>query len=608
MFENKRRFDGAVDTPDRRAHARVPLRSLAYLALDGGNGGVILNICEGGIAVQTAGIITDVVFPRMRFRLPQSETWIEAGGKAAWQGPSRKEAGIRFVALTEDAREQIKSWIDSVALDTDFPSELDHSRTVSESEELAREPQGFLKNDPLAEFDSMFPSETSLPPPTRRSRRGPDPAAPELDGSTEAAPTPPSSPPQELIGASPQSEPPAAADRAEEPPPPDSPRTAPSMARTSFYEEILATHPESASLHGSGMARVSGTAPAPKLESVAPSTGGIPFTGFGYQPVAFEEPTGEGWIVVVAALAVLLILGVVVSVGPAKLSALLFHRASAIPTPTSSEAAVAGPPPPYGATDENMAKPPNNTHSNPAHQPPKVPSASGALPESGTEDATIPEVDTQTVRGQAEDSSGTPQSAAEVQPDETPEEKEEKVRQFQLEHSATIPVMPPPVSQMPSSSQPQVVKPNPANPVPVSPRTERTSGASGPAGSSMPHTPAPTGTVAISSHFQSVPGSELQSTDSLQIGQLIAFREPNYPIEAVRERVEGTVTLRIGVNQVGTVESVRFISGPPLLAAAAINSVRTWRYRQTILNGRTVESVEDVAMTFRLGNTAASPR
>jgi TonB family protein len=124
----------------------------------------------------------------------------------------------------------------------------------------------------------------------------------------------------------------------------------------------------------------------------------------------------------------------------------------------------------------------------------------------------------------------------------------------------------------------------------------------------MPHKPAPTGTVAISSHFQSVPGSELQSTDSLQIGQLISFREPNYPIEAVRERVEGTVTLRIGVNQVGTVESVRFISGPPLLAAAAINSVRTWRYRQTILNGRAVESVEDVAMTFRLGNTAASPR
>jgi len=380
------------------------------------------------------------------------------------------------------------------------------------------------------------------------------------------------------------------------------------VAQTSFYEEILATHPESASLHGSGMARVSGTAPAPKLESVAPSTGGIPFTGFGYQPVAFEEPTGEGWIVVVAALAALLILGAVVSVGPAKLNALLFHRASATPAPASTEAAVPGPPRPYGATDENTANPPRTTRSNPAHQPPKVPSASDAVPESNTEDAAISRVDTQTVRGQAEDSSGTPQAAAEAQPGETPEEKEEKVRRFQLEHSATIPVMPPPVSQMPSSSQPQVVKPNPANPVPVSPRTERTSGASGPAGSSMPHTPAPTGTVAISSHFQSVPGSELQSTDSLQIGQLIAFREPNYPIEAVRERVEGTVTLRIGVNQVGTVESVRFISGPPLLAAAAINSVRTWRYRQTMLNGRAVESVEDVAMTFRLGNTAASPR
>jgi protein TonB len=625
MFENKRRSDGAVDIPDRRTHARVPVRSLAYLALDGGNGGVVLNVCEGGIAVQTAGIITAIFSPKMRFRLPQSETWIEAAGKLAWQGPSRKEAGIRFVALTEDTRERIKSWIDSVALETDFPSEMDPSRAMPESEQQSQGPQGFFKNDPLAEFDSMFPSETSLPP-TRRPKRDPAPAAPGLDSSAEAAPTPPTSPPQDWAAVSPSPQPaPAApadrvADRAEEPPlrPEDSPRTAPSVAGTSFYEEMLAAQPESASHHDSGAARLSESAPAPKLESVAVAPGAreIPFTAFGYQPAAFEEPAGKEWIVVVAALAALLILGVVVSVGPAKLTALLFHRA---PTPASTEAAVPGPPPPYGATDKNSAKPRPKFHSNAAAQSPEADSgaAAGTVTEKAPQEGLTSELDTETVRAQAPNSSETPAfpGSSETQssetkpigdqPYETPEEKEEKVRQFQLDHSGTTPVMPPPVIQTPSSSPPQVATPNP---VPVSPRTERPSGTSGPVASFSPLAPAPSGTVAISSHFQSLPSVQLQSRDSLQIGQLIFFREPSYPIEAVRERVEGTVTLRVDVSQVGTVESVRLISGPPLLTAAAVNSVRTWRYRQTILNGRAVESIEDVAITFQLGNNAASPR
>ncbi len=623
MFENKRRSDGAVDIPDRRMHARVPLRSLAYLSLDGGNGGLILNICEGGIAVQTAGIITDIFFPKMRFRLPQSETWIEAAGKLAWQGPSRKEAGIRFVALTEDTRERIKSWIDSVALDADFPSELDQSRTLPESEEPTQEPQGSFNSDSLAEFDSMFPSESSLPPATRRSKRElvPAPAAPELNGTPEAASVSPTNPRQESTDASPQPALTAAADRAEEPPPPPggSPRTAPSVEGTSFYEEILAAQPESASLHDSGAVRISGTALAAKLKSIAPGAGGIPFTGFGYQPPAFEEPAGKEWIVVVAALAALLILGVVVSVGPAKLTALLFHRA---PTPASTEAAVPGPPPPYGATDKNSAKPRPKFHSNAAAQSPEADSGAAAatVPEKAPQEGLTSEIDTETVRGQTPDPSRTlaPPESSEAQssetkpigdqPYETPQEKEEKVRQFQLDHSGTSSAMPPPVTQTPSSSPPQVATPNPENPAAVSARTERPSGTPGPVASFSHLAPAPSGTVAISSHFQSLPSAQLHSTDSLQIGQLISFREPSYPIEAVRERVEGTVTLRVDVSQVGTVESVRLLSGPPLLAAAAVNSVRTWRYRQTSLNGRAVESIEDVAITFRLGNTAASPR
>jgi protein TonB len=114
--------------------------------------------------------------------------------------------------------------------------------------------------------------------------------------------------------------------------------------------------------------------------------------------------------------------------------------------------------------------------------------------------------------------------------------------------------------------------------------------------------------VAISSHFQSVWGEDWRPGDSLQIGQLASFSQPNYPTEATRARVEGIVMLHVLVNPMGTVESVRLLNGPPLLVPAAINAVRRWRYRQTVFNGRAVGSLEDVTVAFRLGNRAASPR
>jgi len=86
------------------------------------------------------------------------------------------------------------------------------------------------------------------------------------------------------------------------------------------------------------------------------------------------------------------------------------------------------------------------------------------------------------------------------------------------------------------------------------------------------------------------------------------MRQPAYPVEAERTHVEGTIELRVIVDQVGAVEIVQLVSGPPILAPAAINAVREWRYRPTILNGRAVQSVEDISVVFRLGNSVSSPR
>ncbi|HVB58761.1 MAG TPA: energy transducer TonB [Candidatus Acidoferrales bacterium] len=122
----------------------------------------------------------------------------------------------------------------------------------------------------------------------------------------------------------------------------------------------------------------------------------------------------------------------------------------------------------------------------------------------------------------------------------------------------------------------------------------------------------PLGTVAIRSHFDSVRNAPAPDPDSsgstLQIGQLTSIRQPVYPPEAARRRIEGTVRLQAVVAENGVVETVKLLSGPPGLVASAINAVQDWRYGPTFLDGHPIESMEDVTVEFRLANSTPSPR
>jgi periplasmic protein TonB len=44
------------------------------------------------------------------------------------------------------------------------------------------------------------------------------------------------------------------------------------------------------------------------------------------------------------------------------------------------------------------------------------------------------------------------------------------------------------------------------------------------------------------------------------------------------------------------------INGDPLLVSAAIDAVKQWRYKPTLLNGKPVEVDTVVTVTFRLNN------
>jgi TonB family protein len=96
---------------DHRANPRVNVHSLAYVELGDANAGLILNISETGMAIQAVQMLTSDNLPQMQFRLPKTETMIQVSGKVVWQIKSKKEVGIEFTALPEQARQTIRKWI-----------------------------------------------------------------------------------------------------------------------------------------------------------------------------------------------------------------------------------------------------------------------------------------------------------------------------------------------------------------------------------------------------------------------------------------------------------------------------------------------------------------
>ena len=78
---------------------------------------------------------------------------------------------------------------------------------------------------------------------------------------------------------------------------------------------------------------------------------------------------------------------------------------------------------------------------------------------------------------------------------------------------------------------------------------------------------------------------------------------PQYPPEAGRARIEGTVVLMAVIRTDGSVEDVRIESGLPILAQAAIDAVKQWRYKPYMINGEPVEVDSRITINFALSTS-----
>jgi protein TonB len=84
------------------------------------------------------------------------------------------------------------------------------------------------------------------------------------------------------------------------------------------------------------------------------------------------------------------------------------------------------------------------------------------------------------------------------------------------------------------------------------------------------------------------------------LAQLVYRVEPIYPKLAILRRTEGTVQLRAIIGRDGAVRELHVLSGDAVLAFAAQEAVKQWRFRPTLLNGQPIEVDTFITAVFKI--------
>ena len=101
--------------------------------------------------------------------------------------------------------------------------------------------------------------------------------------------------------------------------------------------------------------------------------------------------------------------------------------------------------------------------------------------------------------------------------------------------------------------------------------------------------------------------ADAKTTPSVRVGGDVAQASlmyqvaPVYPPLAKSAHVSGTVVLHCIIGTDGTVQDLQYVSGPPLLMKSAMDAVRQWRYKPTLINGKEVQVDTTASVVFTLG-------
>jgi cell division protein FtsN len=120
---------------ERRHGPRMRVNGTAYVNLDPDNGGIILNISEGGLSFESRAPIerTETIrlwfsYGSLQFETDVDQEWkgqdtsrvsrfIEVRSELVWRDDTGKTGGIKFTNLSDQTRREIRDWMGQVALE-----------------------------------------------------------------------------------------------------------------------------------------------------------------------------------------------------------------------------------------------------------------------------------------------------------------------------------------------------------------------------------------------------------------------------------------------------------------------------------------------------------
>jgi len=94
--------------------------------------------------------------------------------------------------------------------------------------------------------------------------------------------------------------------------------------------------------------------------------------------------------------------------------------------------------------------------------------------------------------------------------------------------------------------------------------------------------------------------ARIRISQGVSQGLLIKRVQPKYPANALAGHAQGAVQIEATVDKEGKVVNPKVVSGDPILARAALEAVRQWRYKPYYLDGEPVEIQTQITINFKL--------
>lgn len=94
----------------------------------------------------------------------------------------------------------------------------------------------------------------------------------------------------------------------------------------------------------------------------------------------------------------------------------------------------------------------------------------------------------------------------------------------------------------------------------------------------------------------------LRVSQGVMEGLVLKRVQPRYPTQALQMRIQGPVQLQATITKNGDIQNLKVVSGDSVLAHAAQEAVRQWKYKPYYLDGEPVQIETQILVNFKLPN------